>query len=266
MLDLLIGHDAVDLDYDDGVGVTYDEVHADPEAAMDLIVRRYQAVADTMMVQLGLADGMVSGAVHTTAHTIRPALEVVKTVPEVSVVSSVFFMCLQKQVLVYGDCAVNADPTAEQLAEIAISSAATAVAFGVDPRVAMLSYSTGTSGAETDVEKVSKATAIVRARAPELPVEGPIQYDEAVARTKLPGSPVAGRATVFVFPDLNTYKAVQRSANAVAVGPVLQGLRRPVNDLSRGATVRDIVTTVAITAVQAEKTQAAVGLSEGSGR
>ncbi|MFG1625372.1 phosphate acetyltransferase [Kribbella sp. NPDC049227] len=215
----------------------------------------------TMMVQLGLADGMVSGAVHTTAHTIRPALEIVKTVPGVSVVSSVFFMCLQNQVLVYGDCAVNPDPTAEQLADIAISSAATATAFGIDPRLAMLSYSTGTSGAGTDVEKVSKATAIIRARAPELPVEGPIQYDaaidSAVARTKLPGSPVAGRATVFVFPDLNTgnntYKAVQRSANAVAVGPVLQGLRKPVNDLSRGATVRDIVNTVAITAVQAQQ-------------
>jgi phosphate acetyltransferase len=213
----------------------------------------------TMMVHLGLADGMVSGAAHTTAHTIRPALEIVKTVPGVSVVSSVFFMCLQNQVLVYGDCAVNPDPTAEQLADIAISSAATAVAFGIEPRVAMLSYSTGTSGSGTDVEKVSKATMIIRERAPELPVEGPIQYDaaidSAVARTKLPGSPVAGRATVFIFPDLNTgnntYKAVQRSANAVAVGPVLQGLRRPVNDLSRGATVRDIINTVAITAVQA---------------
>ncbi|MFI5708306.1 phosphate acetyltransferase [Kribbella sp. NPDC051620] len=214
----------------------------------------------TMMVQLGLADGMVSGSVHTTAHTIRPALEVVKTLPGVSVVSSVFFMCLQNQVLVYGDCAVNPDPTAEQLADIAISSAATAAAFGVEPRVAMLSYSTGTSGSGTDVEKVSKATGIVRERAPSLLVEGPIQYDaaidSAVARTKLPDSEVAGRATVFIFPDLNTgnntYKAVQRSANAVAVGPVLQGLRKPVNDLSRGATVRDIINTVAITAVQAE--------------
>jgi phosphate acetyltransferase len=215
----------------------------------------------TMMVELGLADGMVSGAVHTTAHTIRPALEVVKTLPGVSVVSSVFFMCLQNQVLVYGDCAVNPDPTAEQLADIAISSAGTARAFGVDPRVAMLSYSTGTSGAGTDVEKVSAATALVRERAPGLLVEGPIQYDAAidaaVARTKLPGSPVAGRATVFVFPDLNTgnntYKAVQRSAGAVAVGPVLQGLRKPVNDLSRGASVRDIVNTVAITAIQAQQ-------------
>lgn len=215
----------------------------------------------TLMVELGVADGMVSGAVHTTAHTIRPSLEIVKTVPGVSVVSSVFFMCLEHQVLVYGDCAVNPDPTAEQLADIAISSAATAAAFGVEPRVAMLSYSTGTSGSGSDVEKVSAATALVRERAPDLLVEGPIQYDAAidpaVARTKLPDSPVAGQATVFVFPDLNTgnntYKAVQRSAHAVAVGPVLQGLRKPVNDLSRGATVRDIVNTVAITAIQAQQ-------------
>jgi phosphate acetyltransferase len=214
----------------------------------------------TLMVELGLADGMVSGAVHTTAHTIRPAFEIVKTLPGVSVVSSVFFMCLENQVLVYGDCAVNPDPTAEQLADIAVSSAATAAAFGVEPRVAMLSYSTGSSGSGTDVEKVSAATALVRQRAPDLLVEGPIQYDAAidaaVARTKLPDSAVAGRATVFVFPDLNTgnntYKAVQRSAGAVAVGPVLQGLRKPVNDLSRGATVRDIVNTVAITAIQAQ--------------
>jgi phosphate acetyltransferase len=214
----------------------------------------------TMMVLLGLADGMVSGTTHTTAHTIRPALEVVKTLPDVSVVSSVFFMCLENQVLVYADCAVNPDPSAEQLADIAISSAKTAAEFGVEPRVAMLSYSTGASGSGSDVEKVQRATALVRERAPELPVEGPIQYDAAidvaVARTKLPDSEVAGRATVFIFPDLNTgnntYKAVQRSAGAVAVGPVLQGLRRPVNDLSRGATVRDIVNTVAITAIQAQ--------------
>jgi phosphate acetyltransferase len=212
------------------------------------------------MVELGLADGMVSGAVHTTAHTIRPAFEIVRTRPDVSVVSSVFFMCLENQVLVYGDCAVNPDPSAEQLADIAISSAATAAAFGIEPRVAMLSYSTGTSGAGTDVEKVSRATALVKERSPDLLVEGPIQYDAAidaaVAQTKLPGSAVAGRATVFIFPDLNTgnntYKAVQRSAGAVAVGPVLQGLRKPVNDLSRGATVRDIVNTAAITAIQAQ--------------
>ncbi len=230
----------------------------DLEAARELVSD--VSYFGTMMVELGYADGMVSGAVHTTAHTIRPALEVVKTLPGVSVVSSVFFMCLQNQVLVYGDCAVNPDPTAEQLADIAISSAATAAAFGVEPRVAMLSYSTGASGSGSGVEKVSEATALVKGRAPDLPVEGPIQYDAAidvaVARTKLPGSTVAGHATVFVFPDLNTgnntYKAVQRSAGAVAIGPVLQGLRKPVNDLSRGATVRDIVNTVAITAIQAQ--------------
>jgi len=214
----------------------------------------------TMMVHLGLADGMVSGAVHTTAHTIRPALEFVKTRPGVSTVSSVFLMCLADRVLVYGDCAVIPEPTTEQLADIAISSAATARQFGIDPRVAMLSYSTGSSGSGADVEKVRAATALVAERDPELALEGPIQYDAAidpdVARTKLPGSAVAGHATVFIFPDLNTgnntYKAVQRSAHAVAVGPVLQGLNRPVNDLSRGALVEDIVNTVAITAVQAQ--------------
>ncbi|MGI8458339.1 MAG: phosphate acetyltransferase [Propionibacteriaceae bacterium] len=214
----------------------------------------------TMMVQLGLADGMVSGAINTTAHTIRPALEFIKTKPGVATVSSVFLMCLEDRVLVYGDCAVNPDPTAEQLADIAISSAETAEQFGVAPRVAMLSYSTGTSGSGADVDKVRAATALVAERAPQLPLEGPIQYDAAVdvdvARTKLPDSTVAGQATVFVFPDLNTgnntYKAVQRSAHAVAIGPVLQGLRKPVNDLSRGALVDDIVNTVAITAVQAQ--------------
>ena len=214
----------------------------------------------TMMVQLGYADGMVSGAVHTTAHTIRPAFEIIKTVPNVSVVSSVFIMCLEDRVLVYGDCAVNPDPTAEQLADIAISSAATAVQFGVEPRIAMLSYSTGESGSGADVDKVRAATALVRERRPDLFVEGPIQYDAAVdasvAASKMPDSAVAGRATVFVFPDLNTgnntYKAVQRSAGAIAVGPVLQGLRMPVNDLSRGALVQDIVNTVAITAIQAQ--------------
>ncbi|UOE44279.1 phosphate acetyltransferase [Agromyces larvae] len=213
----------------------------------------------TMMVELGLADGMVSGASHTTAHTIRPAFEVIKTRPDVGVVSSVFLMALADRVLVYGDCAVVPDPTAEQLADIAVSSARTAVQFGIEPRVAMLSYSTGESGSGADVDKVRQATALVRERAPELAVEGPIQYDAAVdaavARTKLPGSDVAGRATVFIFPDLNTgnntYKAVQRSAGAVAIGPVLQGLRKPVNDLSRGALVQDIVNTVAITAIQA---------------
>jgi phosphate acetyltransferase len=232
-------------------GVTADQ-------AYDTVVD--PSYAGTLMVELGEADGMVSGAVHTTAQTIRPAFEIIRTVPGVSVVSSVFFMCLSDRVLVYGDCAVIPDPTAEQLADIAVSSAATAEAFGVPPRVAMLSYSTGESGTGADVEKVRAATSLVRERAPGLQVEGPIQYDAAidagVAHTKLPGSGVAGRATVFVFPDLNTgnntYKAVQRSAGAVAVGPVLQGLRRPVNDLSRGATVADIVTTIAITAVQAQ--------------
>jgi phosphate acetyltransferase len=203
---------------------------------------------------------MVSGAAHTTAHTIRPALEVVRTTPDVSTVSSVFLMCLPDRVLVYGDCAVIPDPTAEQLADIAISSAATARQFGIDPRVAMLSYSTGGSGSGVDVDKVRAATELVRRRAPQLSVEGPIQYDAAVdaavAATKLKDSPVAGRATVFVFPDLNTgnntYKAVQRTSGAVAIGPVLQGLNKPVNDLSRGALVRDIVNTIAITAIQAE--------------
>ena len=214
----------------------------------------------TMMVHDGLADGMVSGAIHTTAHTIRPAFEIIKTQPGVSIVSSVFFMCLEDRVLVYGDCAVNPDPTAEQLADIAISSAETGAQFGVEPRVAMLSYSTGESGQGADVEKVRTATALVRERRPDLEVDGPIQYDAAVdasvAKAKMPDSTVAGRATVFIFPDLNTgnntYKAVQRSAGAVAVGPVMQGLRKPVNDLSRGALVQDIVNTVAITAVQAQ--------------
>ena len=214
----------------------------------------------TMMVHLGIADGMVSGAAHTTAHTIRPSFEIIKTKPGVSVVSSVFLMSLADRVLVYGDCAVIPDPTSEQLADIAISSAATATQFGIEPRVAMLSYSTGSSGSGADVDKVRAATALVRERAPELLVEGPIQYDAAtdlaVAATKMPGSPVAGRATVFVFPDLNTgnntYKAVQRSAGAIAMGPVLQGLNKPINDLSRGALVEDIVNTIAITAIQAQ--------------
>ncbi|MFJ3960168.1 phosphate acetyltransferase [Streptomyces sp. NPDC090036] len=236
----------------------------------------------TLMVQRGLADGMVSGSVHSTAATIRPAFEIIKTdaaarsasdrvvagdgraKPEASIVSSVFFMCLADRVLVYGDCAVNPDPNAEQLADIAVQSATTAAAFGVEPRIAMLSYSTGTSGSGADVDKVRKATELVREQRPDLAVEGPIQYDAAVepsvAATKLPGSQVAGRATVLIFPDLNTgnntYKAVQRSAGAVAVGPVLQGLRKPVNDLSRGALVQDIVTTIAITAIQAQGTPA----------
>ncbi|MCX4513375.1 phosphate acetyltransferase [Streptomyces sp. NBC_01619] len=214
----------------------------------------------TLMVSQGLADGMVSGSVHSTAATIRPAFEIIKTDPGASIVSSVFFMCLADKVLVYGDCAVNPDPDAEQLADIAVQSAATAARFGVEPRIAMLSYSTGTSGSGADVDKVREATKLVRERHPELSIEGPIQYDAAVepsvAATKLPDSEVAGQATVLIFPDLNTgnntYKAVQRSAGAVAVGPVLQGLRKPVNDLSRGALVSDIVNTVAITAIQSQ--------------
>ncbi|OBH71003.1 phosphate acetyltransferase [Mycobacterium intracellulare] len=214
----------------------------------------------TMMVHNGMVDGMVSGAAHTTAHTVRPAFEIIKTVPDVSTVSSIFLMCLPDRVLAYGDCAIIPNPTPEQLADIAISSARTAAQFGIEPRVAMLSYSTGDSGAGADVDKVRTATQLVRERNPDLPVEGPIQYDAAiepsVAATKLRDSPVAGRATVLIFPDLNTgnntYKAVQRSAGALAIGPVLQGLRKPVNDLSRGALVEDIVNTVAITAIQAQ--------------
>ncbi len=214
----------------------------------------------TMMVHMGDADGMVSGAAHTTAHTIVPSFQIIKTKPGTSIVSSVFLMLLEDRVLVYGDCAVNPDPTAEQLADIAISSAETAKQFGVDPRVAMLSFSTGTSGKGADVDKVREATEIVRSKAPELAVDGPIQYDAAVdptvAAKKAPDSAVAGRANVLIFPDLSSgnigYKAVQRSSGAIAIGPVLQGLNKPVNDLSRGALVEDIINTVAITAVQAQ--------------
>ncbi|MEG3438143.1 phosphate acetyltransferase [Pannus brasiliensis CCIBt3594] len=212
----------------------------------------------TLMVYRGEADGMVSGAVHTTQHTIRPALQIIKTTPDCSVVSSVFFMCLEDRVLVYGDCAVNPDPTAEQLAEIAISSAETARRFGIEPRVALLSYSSGESGTGADVEKVRQATRLARTKRPDLKIEGPIQYDAAVdaavAAQKMPGSEVAGKATVFIFPDLNTgnntYKAVQRETGALAIGPILQGLKKPVNDLSRGCTVPDIINTVVITAIQ----------------
>ncbi|WP_020100653.1 phosphate acetyltransferase [Mycobacterium sp. 360MFTsu5.1] len=214
----------------------------------------------TMLVHNNMVDGMVSGAAHTTAHTVRPAFEIIRTAPDISTVSSIFLMCLADRVLAYGDCAIVPDPTSEQLADIAISSAQTAAQFGIEPRVAMLSYSTGDSGTGADVDKVRAATELVRKRAPELLVEGPIQYDAAVepsvAATKMPDSPVAGRATVLIFPDLNTgnntYKAVQRSAGAIAIGPVLQGLNKPVNDLSRGALVEDIVNTVAITAIQAQ--------------
>ena len=216
----------------------------------------------TMLVHNDIVQGMVSGALHTTAHTVRPAFEIIKTRPDVSTVSSIFLMCLADRVLAYGDCAIVPAPTSDQLADIAISSARTAAQFGIDPRVAMLSYSTGTSGSGADVEKVRAATQLVRERQPDLLVEGPIQYDAAVdpstAATKMPDSPVAGRATVLIFPDLNTgnntYKAVQRSAGAIAIGPVLQGLKKPVNDLSRGALVEDIVNTVAITAIQAQET------------
>ncbi|WP_314414281.1 phosphate acetyltransferase [Streptomyces sp. DSM 40484] len=240
----------------------YAELRAHKGVSVELA---YDVVSDvnyfgTLMVQEGLADGMVSGSVHSTAATIRPAFEIIKTKPEASIVSSVFFMCLADKVLVYGDCAVNPDPDAEQLADIAVQAAATAAQFGVEPRIAMLSYSTGTSGSGADVDKVRTATELVRSRRPDLSIEGPIQYDAAVepsvAATKLPGSKVAGQASVLIFPDLNTgnntYKAVQRSAGAIAVGPVLQGLRKPVNDLSRGALVGDIVNTVAITAIQAQ--------------
>jgi phosphate acetyltransferase len=256
----------------DGFAERYAALRAHKGVTVELA---YDVVSDvnyfgTLMVQEGLADGMVSGSVHSTAATIRPAFEIIKTRPDASIVSSVFFMCLADKVLVYGDCAVNPAPNAEQLADIAVQSATTAAQFGVEPRIAMLSYSTGTSGSGADVDKVREATEIVRARRPDLKIEGPIQYDAAVeptvAATKLPGSEVAGQATVLVFPDLNTgnntYKAVQRSAGAIAVGPVLQGLRKPVNDLSRGALVQDIVNTVAITAIQAQQAPAQQSPSE----
>ncbi|MDE9453684.1 phosphate acetyltransferase [Xenorhabdus bovienii] len=216
-------------------------------------------VLGTLMLEQGEVDGLVSGAVHTTANTIRPPLQLIKTAPNSSLVSSVFFMLLPEQVLVYGDCAINPDPTAEQLSEIAIQSADSAKAFGIDPRVAMISYSTGNSGAGSDVEKVREATRLAQEKRPDLIIDGPLQYDAAimadVAKSKAPNSPVAGQATVFIFPDLNTgnttYKAVQRSADLVSIGPMLQGMRKPVNDLSRGALVDDIVYTVALTAIQA---------------
>jgi phosphate acetyltransferase len=224
-------------------------------------------VVGTMMLAAHEVDGLVSGAVHTTANTIRPALQLIKTAPGAKLVSSIFFMCLPEQVLVYGDCAVNPNPNAEELADIAIQSAASAKAFGIMPRVAMLSYSTGVSGSGSDVEKVAQATRIARERNPDLLIDGPLQYDAAaiadVARAKAPDSKVAGRATVFVFPDLNTgnttYKAVQRSAHVISIGPMLQGLRKPVNDLSRGALVEDIVFTIALTAIQAEQEKGVSG-------
>lgn len=222
---------------------------------------RDNVMLGTLMLYKDEVDGLVSGAVHTTANTIRPALQLIKTRPGAKLVSSVFFMALPEQVLVYGDCAINPDPTAPELADIAIQSAESAEAFGIPPRVAMISYSTGTSGAGSEVEKVRKATELAQAKRPDLPIDGPLQYDAAaiadVAAKKAPDSPVAGRATVFIFPDLNTgnttYKAVQRSANVVSIGPMLQGLRKPVNDLSRGALVDDIVYTIALTAIQAQQ-------------
>ncbi|MFA0811500.1 phosphate acetyltransferase [Microbulbifer epialgicus] len=218
-------------------------------------------VLGTMMLALGEVDGLVSGAIHTTANTIRPALQLIKAAPGEKLVSSIFFMLLPEQVLVYGDCAINPDPNAQQLAAIAIQSADSATAFGIEPRVAMISYSTGTSGSGSDVEKVREATKIAKQKRPKLIIDGPLQYDAAVtenvAAQKAPHSPVAGRATVFIFPDLNTgnttYKAVQRSADLVSIGPMLQGLRKPVNDLSRGALVDDIVYTIALTAIQAQQ-------------
>jgi phosphate acetyltransferase len=215
----------------------------------------------TVMLALGEVDGLVSGALHTSANTIRPALQIIKTKPGCRVVSSIFYMCLPDQVLVYGDCAVNPDPDAETLADIAIQSAESAAGLGIPARVAMISYSTGESGSGADVDKVREATRIAHEKRPDLLLDGPLQYDAAaiadVAATKAPGSPLAGRATVFIFPDLNTgnttYKAVQRSAKVISIGPVLQGLKRPVNDLSRGALVEDIVYTIAITALQARE-------------
>jgi phosphate acetyltransferase len=247
--------------YDDYVNTLYElrkNKNVTMEMARDLITD--VSYYGTMMVYKGDADGMVSGAVHTTLHTIRPALQFVKTKPGISVVSSVFFMCLPDRVSVFGDCAVNPNPTAEQLAEIAISSADSSKRFGIEPRVAMLSYSSGTSGEGEDVEKVRSATELVKARRPDIKVEGPIQYDAAVdpvvGQSKLPGSEVAGHASVLIFPDLNTgnntYKAVQRETGALAIGPMLQGLKKPVNDLSRGCTVDDVFNTVIITAIQCQ--------------
>ena len=248
-------------DFED-YAATYQELRKHKGISLDQARERMSDATyfGTMMVYKGHADGLVSGSVNTTAHTVRPALEFIKTKPGYSIVSSIFFMCLKDRVLTFGDCAINPNPTAAELADIAATSAETSRIFGLKPLVAMLSYSSGSSGHGADVDQVIEATRLAHERAPDLPLTGPIQYDAAIdpktARTKMPGDPVAGRATVFIFPDLNTgnntYKAVQRAAGAVAIGPVLQGLRKPVNDLSRGATVADIVNTVAITAVQAQ--------------
>lgn len=247
--------------YDDYVN-TYYELRKAKNVSMAMAKDLLEDVSyfGTMMVYKGHADGMVSGAAHTTQHTILPALQFIKTKPNCSVVSSVFFMCLEDRVSVFGDCAINPNPTAEQLAEIAISSADSSLAFGIEPKVAMLSYSSGTSGKGDEVDKVRKATEIVKAQRPDLKIEGPIQYDAAVdlevGQSKMPNSEVAGHASVLIFPDLNTgnntYKAVQRETGALAIGPMLQGLNKPVNDLSRGCTVDDIINTVVITAIQAQ--------------
>ncbi len=247
--------------YDDYV-TTYYELRKAKNVSMAMAKDLLEDVSyfGTMMVYKGHADGMVSGAAHTTQHTILPALQFIKTKPNCSVVSSVFFMCLEDRVSVFGDCAINPNPTAEQLAEIAISSADSSLAFGIEPKVAMLSYSSGTSGKGDEVDKVRKATEIVKAQRPDLKIEGPIQYDAAVdlevGQSKMPNSEVAGHASVLIFPDLNTgnntYKAVQRETGALAIGPMLQGLNKPVNDLSRGCTVDDIINTVVITAIQAQ--------------
>jgi phosphate acetyltransferase len=250
-----------DYNYDDYVNTYYElrkEKKMTVEVAKDLM--EDGSYFGTMMVYKGHADGMVSGAAHTTQHTILPALQFIKTKPNSSVVSSVFFMCLEDRVSVFGDCAINPNPTAEQLAEIAISSADSSLAFGIEPKVAMLSYSSGSSGKGDEVDKVRAATEIVKTKRPDLKIEGPIQYDAAVdlqvGQSKMPNSEVAGHASVLIFPDLNTgnntYKAVQRETGALAIGPMLQGLNKPVNDLSRGCTVDDIINTVVITAIQAQ--------------
>ena len=271
------------LELPDGVAVIDPEAVADRYVAPLVELRRHRGWSEqiardrltdaiwvgTMMLQQGEVDGLVAGAIHTTAATVRPALQILGTRPGTRLVSSVFFMCLPDEVVVYGDCAINPQPSAEDLADIAIQSAASARNFGIEPRVAMISFSTGTSGAGSDVEKVAEATRLVRERAPELAVDGPLQYDAAavdsVAKTKRPGSAVAGRANVFIFPDLDvgntTYKAVQRSAHVVSVGPMLQGLAKPVNDLSRGALVNDIIYTVALTAIQSRPQSAALNVS-----
>jgi phosphate acetyltransferase len=247
--------------YDDYVN-TYYELRKAKNVTLGMAKDLMEDVSyfGTMMVYKGDADGMVSGAAHTTQHTILPALQFIKTKPNSSVVSSIFFMCLEDRVSVFGDCAINPNPTAEQLAEIAISSADSSLAFGIEPKIAMLSYSSGSSGKGDEVDKVRTATEIVRKKRPDLKIEGPIQYDAAVdmavGKSKMPNSEVAGQASVLIFPDLNTgnntYKAVQRETGALAIGPMLQGLNKPVNDLSRGCTVDDIINTVVITAIQAQ--------------